>query len=135
MVGSAPAKTAAAATAPVVVLTSDWGDNTDAWDISPYRKLIRRSENLPGSSHPPYTSPGLSTNHNAFVTDSAPLPIDIEELDISIWTTRPTSARCSKSLSKNASVQLTEERILLLQRFLQTGYLEAPCGIWRCLLI
>lgn len=108
---------AAAASYLVVDFTSDRESEEDFRASSPSLKRARRSDNPLVSNHPPHTSPGRLTNHNASVTSSAPLPIEVEELNLSIRTTPLASLQLPKSLSDNAPDLLIEELVSMLRRF------------------
>lgn len=90
---------AATATAPVIDFIFDREDNDDVKDSSRSSNRTRRSRNSPCSSHPPHMSFHRLTSQNAPATAPASPPIEVEELDISIWATRPASPRLPNPLS------------------------------------
>lgn len=109
------AETAGAAAAHMVDITSDRSSNEDIEDSSPKRTCC--IDNLLDSNHPPQTSPGPSTSHNALSNSSAPPSIEVEESDISIWTTRPAYLRLLKPLRDDSPDLSAEEHVPVLQRF------------------
>lgn len=121
-------ETAAAATDPMIHIISDRGDKEDFGDSSPSPKCTCRSDNPSDLNSSPQTSTGSSTNHNVFVSSFGPTSIEIEELDISIWTTRPASLRLLKPLSNDASDFLTDEHVPMLQQFFYFDIVQPSGG-------
>lgn len=124
--------TTATTIAPVMDLTSNGGDDDDFEDSSPSPNRTRCSDNPPRSNHLSHTPSGRSISHNGPATASAPPPIKVEKLYISIWTARPAPPQLPNPLTKDALELLTKEQGPMLQRFFYL-VIFGPFGVFHAL--